>query len=137
MTKNKKLRDSVIDDYVLILEQSLGHVPGQSNRIEALRECYRVTKQEGILIFSTYYRYSTFKRAFYLTFLDILRFLNSCFLKPFEVLEYSDWKVKNRGYVNMPSQGRTKNEINNTKFNLVEILVEPGRRNSFFICRKT
>ena len=124
-------------DYILILEQSLGHVPRELNRIKVLEECYRVIKEGGNLIFSTYYRYSNVKRALYLTFLDGLRFINNCLFSPFTALEYSDWKIKNKGYVNMPSQRRTMSEIDKTKFNLVEILIEPGRRNSFFVCGKT
>jgi ubiquinone/menaquinone biosynthesis C-methylase UbiE len=81
-------------------------------RVELLKEIKRVLKPEGSLVFTTYYRYATFRRALLLSLVDSTKFfVNIIFNKN---LEYSSWVSYDNCYVHMPSIKRTSKEIKNS-----------------------
>ncbi len=117
-------------DYVIMFKSVIGNI---KERVRLLRKIKKVMKPEGILIFTTYYRYSNIKRAISLAILDTFKFFFNIFKR--KKLEYSSWRTNYHCYVHMPSVRLTSREIKKAKLKLIKYFYSKSMTYMFFIVK--
>jgi ubiquinone/menaquinone biosynthesis C-methylase UbiE len=115
-------------DYVVMFKSVIGHI---KDRAQVFREIRRILKKQGILIFTTYYKYANLKRALSLSLLNILKFFRNIFSK--HKLEYNSWIYLNHCYVHMPSLKETKLELKRANLKLLKNYFSKKMRYMFFV----
>jgi len=129
-------------DYAIFSDQGLTQIPGRVNRLEALKETYRILKKNGIFIFTVNERvWSKFWLKQWVRFYILKRI---GFNIPeqdygdrfFERVSATSKKTyKTQQYIHTPTVNEVKQEIKKTKLKILEI---NGKLQTpiFFICQK-
>ena len=129
-------------DYAIFSDQGLTQIPGRVNRLEALKETYRILKKNGIFIFTVNERvWSKFWLKQWVRFYILKRI---GFNIPeqdygdrfFERVSATSKKTyKTQQYIHIPTVNEVKQEIKKTKLKILEI---NGKLQTpiFFICQK-
>jgi len=129
-------------DYAIFSDQGLTQIPGRVNRLEALKETYRILKKNGIFIFTVNERvWSKFWLKQWVRFYILKRI---GFNIPeqdygdrfFERVSATSTKTyKTQQYIHTPTVNEVKQEIKKTKLKILEI---NGKLQTpiFFICQK-
>jgi ubiquinone/menaquinone biosynthesis C-methylase UbiE len=118
-------------DYAVMFKSVIGHI---KDRDQVFREIRRILKPQGMLIFTTYYKYANIKRALSSSLLNILKFFTNLFLK--HKLEYNSWISLNHCYVHMPSLKETKSELKRVNLKLLKNYFSKEMRYMFFVAIK-
>ncbi len=135
-----ELRNNLFD-YAIFSNQGWTQIPGQKNRLKALKETYRVLKTGGIFIFTVHSRIWS---IFWLK-----QWIKFYFLKPlgFNIIEqdYGDRfferttvtskkTYRTQQYIHIPTLNEVEQEIKKAKFKIIEIYEKNPP--TFFICQK-
>ena len=140
---NLKFKDNSFD-YALFSNQGWSQIPGENNRLKALKEVHRVLKDEGIFIFTFHKRSFLGKYIFFWIWKSIRYYILKPLRFPIDEIDFGDRffkrETKTKQFIHIPSVKKVKEQIIKSGFNLIYkrkgLNDQSGSYPIFMVCKK-